>query len=133
MRKLLLSAAALAVLSTAAFAEPIHVKARLDNLAGTPIVIVISSLPDEITSITCDRWNMLGVGSWKKQNEFTIPAAGRGGISIAAMNANKFEGYCKTPGSIIGHTDSGDFVGHLDRGDGNWKESTKLTFEAKAE
>lgn len=102
----------------------ILLKTRVDLLSGTPYVLVISYVPFEITSITCDQWTMLGINSWKGQNNFTIPA----GPSVAVMNANKFDGYCKTSGSIRAHTDNGDFVGHLDRGEGNWSASTKLTF-----
>ena len=87
-------------------------------------MLVLSNLPDEITSITCDSDTMLGTGSWHHQNEFTIPR----GPAVAVMNANKFQGYCKGANSIVAHTDSGDFVGHLDRGPGNWNGSTTLTF-----
>jgi len=130
-RKLLARAAVLLVLGGAApvAAEAPHgqlaIKTRLDHLSGTTLVLVISYLPSEITSITCDQWTMLGVGSWKHQNDFTIPA----GPSIAVMDAAHFNGYCKNPGSIKAHTDDGDFVGVLDRGDGNWEASTKLTFK----
>jgi hypothetical protein len=86
--------------------------------------LVLSYLPSEITSITCDTWTMLGVDSWKHHNDFTIPS----GPAIAIMDASSFNGYCERPGSIIAHTDDGDFVGTLDRGDGNWEASTKLTF-----
>jgi hypothetical protein len=103
------------------------IKTRLDHLSGSQWVVVLSYIPAEITSITCDKWTMLGVGSWKHQNDFTIPA----GPSVAVMDANKFNGYCKTAGSIIAHTDDGDVVGVLDRGDGNWEASTKLTFQPK--
>lgn len=99
-------------------------KTRVDLLSGTPYVLIVSYVPFEITSVTCDQWTMLGVNSWKGQNNFTIPA----GPSVAIMNANKFDGYCKSAGSIRAHTDSGDFVGQLDRGEGNWSGSTKLTF-----
>ncbi|SHG87243.1 hypothetical protein [Bradyrhizobium erythrophlei] len=105
--------------------KPFQIKTRLDHLSGTQWVVVLSYLPSEITSITCDSWTMLGIGSWKHQNDFTIPA----GPSVAIMDANKFDGYCKTKGSIVAHTDDGDFVGVLDRGDGNWDASTKLTFK----
>ena len=101
-----------------------NLKTRLDHLSGTQWVLVVSYLPSEITSITCEKWTMLGVGSWKHQNDFTIPA----GPSVAIMDANKFQGYCKGAGSIIAHTDDGDFIGVLDRGPGNWEASTKLTF-----
>jgi hypothetical protein len=129
-RKLLARAAVLALLggATPTQAEAPHaagIKTRLDHLSGTTFVLVISYLPSEITSITCDKWTMLGVGSWKHQNDFTIPA----GPSIAVMDAKGFNGYCKEPGSIKAHTDDGDFVGVLDRGDGNWEASTKLTFK----
>jgi len=107
--------------------KPLQIKTRLDHLSGTQWVVVMSYLPSEITSITCDAWTMLGIGSWKHQNDFTIPA----GPSVAVMDANHFNGYCKGHGSIIAHTDDGDFVGALDRGDGNWEASTKLTFQAK--
>jgi hypothetical protein len=139
MRKMLMTVAYVAAMIAAGAAiagdvqaNGIKVKTRLEHLSGTPLVIVVSTIPSEITSITCDKWVMLGVGSWKQQNEFTIPSAGNG-VAIAAMNANKFDGYCSKPGSIIGHTDDGDFVGHLDKGDGNWKDSTKLTFEPKSQ
>jgi hypothetical protein len=137
-RKLVMGMALAGVVSAsmAAFAgdviaNGIKVKTRLEHLSGTPYVLVISTIPSEIVSITCDKWVMLGVDSWKHQNDFTVPSAGQG-VSVAVMNANKFDGYCKTAGSIIGHTDDGDFVGHLDKGDGNWSDSTKLTFEPKA-
>lgn len=95
-------------------ADHVKIKTRLDHLSGTPFVLVLSYIPSEITSITCESWTMLGIGSYKDQNNFTIPA----GPSIAIMNANKFDGYCKGKGSIIAHTDDGDFVGVLDRGEG---------------
>jgi hypothetical protein len=124
-------AAFLAVAFLSAHADPLakpsQIKTRLDHLSGTQWVVVLSYLPSEITSITCDAWTMLGVGSWKHQNDFTIPA----GPAVAVMDANKFNGYCKTHGSIIAHTDDGDFIGTLDRGDGNWEASTKLTFNPK--
>lgn len=100
------------------------IKTRTDHLSNTRWVLVVSYLPSEITSITCDKWTMLGVGSYKHQNDFTLPA----GPTVAVMDANSFDGYCKAPGSIRAHTDDGDFVGVLDRGDGNWSDSTKLTF-----
>jgi hypothetical protein len=101
------------------------IKTRLDHLSGTPMVLVISYLPSEITSITCEKWTMLGIGSYKDHNNFTIPT----GPAVAIMDASKFDGYCAAKGSIIAHTDDGDAVGVLDRGDGNWKDSTKLTFK----
>lgn len=100
------------------------IKTRLDHLANTQWVLVVSYLPAEITSITCEKWTMLGIKSWKDQNNFTIPA----GPSVAVMDASKFDGYCTTAGSIVAHTDEGDFTGALDRGAGNWHDSTKLTF-----
>lgn len=113
--------------ATAQQSKPFQIKTRLDHLSGTTFVLVISYLPSEITSITCDKWTMLGVGSYKDQNNFTIP----GGPAIGIMNANHFNGYCKDRGSIIAHTDDGDFVGILDRGDGTWDASTKLTFSPR--
>jgi hypothetical protein len=109
--------------------KPLVIKTRVDHFAGTRWVLVVSYIPSEITSITCEGWTMLGIGSWKDQNNFTIPA----GPSIAVMDANKFDGYCKSAGSIVAHTDDGDFVGTLDRGAGNWNASTKLTFPFKAQ
>jgi len=134
MRKLMLTVAAAAVLLTApAYAESVKVLTRLSHLSGTQWVVVVSTINAEITSVTCDKWTMLGTGSWKQHNEFTIPAAPKGGASIAVMDASKFDGYCSAPGSIVGHTDDGDYTGHLDKGDGNWSASTKLTFSPKAE
>ena len=104
--------------------KPFQIKTRLDHLSGTTWVLVISYLPAEITSITCEKWTMLGIGSYKDHNNFTIPS----GPAVALMDASKFDGYCAAKGSIIAHTDDGDAVGVLDRGDGNWKDSTKLTF-----
>lgn len=137
MNKLLRVAAAAAVLGCPAAlpAFPAHaqtgpaartapIKTRLDHLSGTHWVLVISYLPAEITSVTCDSWTMLGVKSWQNQNNFTIPS----GPAVALMDANKFDGYCVKEGSIVAHTDDGDFPGTLDRGNGNWKDSTKLTF-----
>lgn len=123
----------LALMTGMAFAEPVkfRVKTRLDHLQGTPNVLVISTIPSEITSITCESWKMLGIGSWHDQNNFTIPAADQPGVSLAILNANKFDGYCNTVGSIVAHTDDGDFIGVLDAGPGNWNGSTKLTFSAK--
>ena len=139
MRKLIFSASVLALALSfsavgerAAFAQSAgapqsyKIKTRTDHLSGTQWVLVVSYLQSEITSITCDKWTMLGVNSWKHQNDFTIPA----GPAVAIMDANKFDGYCKEEGSIKAHTDDGDFVGVLDRGNGNWKDSTKLTFAA---
>ena len=127
--KTILAAAALSVVAFAGAqaetAKPLQIRTRLDHLSGTQWVVVLSYLPSEITSITCDAWTMLGVGSWKHQNDFTIPA----GPSVAVMDANHFDGYCNNPGSIKTHTDDGDFVGVLDRGDGSWDASTKLTFK----
>jgi hypothetical protein len=131
VRKTILAAIALAAISSASLADPLvkplQIKTRLDHLSGTQWVVVMNYLPSEITTITCDAWTMLGIGSWKHQNDFTIPA----GPSIAVMDANKFNGYCKQHGSIVAHTDDGDFIGTLDRGDGNWEASTKLTFSPK--
>lgn len=100
------------------------IKTRLDHFAGTDFVLVVSYLPSEITSITCEKWAMMGIKSWRDQNNFTIPA----GPAVAVMLTKGFDGYCKAHGSIVAHTDDGDFVGTLDRGDGNWTDSTKLTF-----
>ena len=112
-----------------ALAADAKVKARLDHFRGTSNVLVISTLPDEITSITCERWVMLGIGSWDKQNEFTIPAVNADyPVALAVMNADGFNGHCTTPGSIVAHTDSGDHIGTLDMGPGNWTDSTKLIF-----
>jgi hypothetical protein len=115
----------LALVASSAHAQT-KIKIRADHLSGTQWVLVVSYLPSEITSITCDKWVMLGTNSWHDQNNFTIPA----GPAVAIMDANKFDGYCTTEGSIKAHTDDGDFVGILDRGNGNWQESTKLTFGA---
>ena len=113
--------------TTTADHKPLMIKTRLDHLSGTQWVLVVSYLPSEITSITCESWTMLGINSWKHHNEFTIPS----GPSVAVMDADGFDGYCKAHGSIIAHTDDGDFVGNLDRGDGAWNASTKLTFNNK--
>lgn len=104
--------------------KPLQIKTRLDHFSGTRWVLVVSYVPYEITSITCEKWTMLGLKSYNDQNNFTIPI----GPAIAVMDANKFDGYCATAGSIVAHTDDGDFVGVLDGGAGNWKNSTKLTF-----
>lgn len=131
--KLKLATAAIAsmllISGASAFDAKQTIKTRLDHLSGTTFVLVVSYLPSEITSITCDQWTMLGIGSWNHQNDFTIPA-GQPLPSVAIMDANKFDGYCKGAGSIKAHTDEGDFSGVLDRGDGNWAASTKLTFRA---
>jgi hypothetical protein len=129
MRKALLAAIAIVAITAASYAQspgpkPLQIKTRLDHLSGTQWVAVLSYLPSEITSITCESWTMLGVGSWHHQNDFTIPS----GPAFAIMDANHFNGNCKTAGSIIAHTDDGDFTGVLDRGAGNWEASTKLTF-----
>jgi len=139
MKKILL-ASALAFAIAAPLAAPIaiaadqtvdlktlNIKTRLAHFTGTKYVLVISYVPQEIVSITCDKWTMLGTDSWKGQNNFTIPA----GPSVAVINADKYDGYCKGPGSIVAHTDEGEFIGVLDRGDGNWNASTKLTFHAR--
>jgi len=131
MKKALLIAAAAMMLAGSAQAAAPRVKTRLDHLSGTTFVVVVSTLPSEITSITCDQYTMLGVGSYKGQNDFTIPGASDGGVAIAVMDANHFDGYCKNADSIKAHTDDGDFVGTLDRGAGNWAASTKLTFGTK--
>lgn len=134
MRKLfaLLALALALAMSIPAYAQTPHkgaIKTRLDHLSGTPYVLVVSYLPEEITSITCEKWVMLGVNSWKDQNNFTIPT----GPAVAIINTNGFDGYCKDAGSIVAHTDDGDYVGTLDRGDGNWTDSTKLTFNVTAQ
>jgi hypothetical protein len=126
-RTLGLITAAMMLAGAASAADHVKIKTRLDHLAGTQWVVVVSYLPSEITGISCETWTMLGIGSWKHQNDFTIPA----GPAIAVMDANKFDGYCKGAGSIVAHTDDGDFVGTLDRGAGNWDASTKLTFDVK--
>ena len=125
--KLLSTAVALLFAASAAQADTIKIKTRLDHLSGTQWVLVVSLLPSEITSITCEKWTMLGINSWKHHNDFTIPA----GPAVAIMDADKFDGYCLGADSIKAHTDDGDFVGVLDRGAGNWKESTKLTFSGQ--
>jgi hypothetical protein len=128
MRYLLPAAVLAAVLATAQSAgAQSQIKTRLDHFIGTNWVLVISYLPSEIVSISCDKWNMLGIQSWHNQNNFTIPA----GPAVAVMNSDGFDGYCAKPGSIIAHTDDGDVPGTLDRGAGNWKDSTKLTFGGK--
>jgi len=128
MKRTLFALATLAAMALpASAADHVKIKTRLDHLVGTQWVVVVNYTPSEITSITCDTWTMLGIGSYKQQNDFTIPA----GPSIAIMDANKFDGYCKTAGSIVAHTDDGDVVGVLDRGAGNWDASTKLTFDVK--
>jgi len=128
MKRLLFAVAALVILGgfvpNPSQSAGLKIKTRLDHLSGTQWVLVLNYSPSEITSITCESWTMLGIGSWKHQNDFTIPA----GPSIAIMDANKFDGYCKGHGSIVAHTDDGDLIGTLDRGDGNWNASTKLTF-----
>lgn len=128
MRKVFLATVALAAMFPAAsYAGDLNIKTRLDHLSGTQWVLVVNYLPYEIENITCESWTMLGVNSWHNQNNFTIPA----GPSVAVLDANKFNGYCKDKGSIVAHTDEGDFVGVLDRGPGNWDASTKLTFKAQ--
>lgn len=126
MRRLTLTLAAGLSLATAAQAQAptVNIKTRLDHLSGTPLIMVVSYLPVEITSITCEKWTMLGVSSYKGQNNFSVPS----GPAVAVMDASGFDGYCKGEGSIKAHTDEGDFVGVLDRGAGNWNDSTKLTF-----
>jgi hypothetical protein len=147
MKKLLLAAGIVAALYAPVFAQGpgddgpgsrrktiLPIKARTDHLSGTKFVVVINYLPSEITSITCEKWVMLGVKSWKDQNDFTIPAfTPNAGPSIAILDAEGFNGYCASRGSIVAHTDDQDWVGTLDRGDGNWKDSTKLTFMPKAQ
>jgi len=123
-KKTALLVAALSLAAVPATAQT-TIKARTDHLSGTQWVLVLSYLPSEITSITCETWTMLGINSWKHQNDFTIPA----GPAVAIMDASKFNGYCKGQGSIVAHTDDGDAVGTLDRGPGNWDASTKLTFK----
>jgi len=124
IRNTILAAATLAAMSAPAFAQEVKIKTRLDHLSGTQWVLVVSTLPAEIESITCERWTMLGVNSWKHHNDFTIPV----GPSVAILDADKFDGYCKTENSIVAHTDDGDYVGFLDNGAGNWDASTKLVF-----
>jgi hypothetical protein len=125
-KHIFLSSMAVALAVVPASAGGVKIKTRLEHLSGTQWVLVVSYLPSEITSVTCDSWTMLGINSWKHQNEFTIPP----GPAVAIMDSNKFNGYCTKPDSIKAHTDDGDFVGSLDRGAGNWTDSTKLTFGA---
>ena len=124
-----LLAATLIVAPTGAYAQtppkPLTLKTRLDHFSGTPYVLVISYLPTEIVSITCETWTMLGINSYKGHNNFTIPS----GPAVAVLDSSGFDGYCTKANSIIAHTDDGDFVGHLDAGEGNWNASTKLTFK----
>ena len=125
-------AVASALMISSAFADTNNhvIKTRLDKLSGTPLVLVISFLPSEITSITCDEYTLVGLQSWSNQNNLTIPAADHGAVAaVAIIDASHYQGYCAKEGSIVAHTDDGDFVGHLDRGAGNWKGSTKLTFQ----
>ena len=112
---------------TAGASKPATIKIRADHLSGTRWVLVVSYLSSEITSVTCDRWTMLGINSYSHQNDFTVPA----GPAVAVMDAKGFDGYCKAAGSIRAHTDDGDFVGTLDRGEGDWSNSTKLTFNGQ--
>lgn len=132
MRFLSFSAVALAIgLIASAHAQAPHrdkIKTRLDHFSGTDYVLVVSYLPEEITSITCEKWTMLGVKSYDDQNNFTIPA----GPAVAVILTKGFDGYCKDEGSIVAHTDDGDYNGVLDRGAGNWTDSTKLTFTPEA-
>lgn len=106
--------------------KPLNIKTRAGALSGTPLILVLNYLPETITSITCDTWVMLGQNSWKHQNDFEIPS----GPSVAVMNADHFQGYCKEANSIVAHTDDGDAVGTLDRGAGNWNGSTVLVFRS---
>ena len=105
------------------------IKTRLDHFANNHMVLVVSYLPSEITSVTCEKWTMLGIKSYKDRNNFTIP----GGPAVAVLDTTGFDGYCSKEGSIVAHTDDGDFPGTLDRGAGNWEASTKLTFSYKAQ
>jgi hypothetical protein len=119
-------------MSTTALADDCKraaIKTRLDHFSDTKFVLVVSYLPVEIVTITCDKWKMLGMNSWHHQNDFTIP--GSDNAAVAALNADSFDGYCAAEGSIIAHTDACNFVGHLDGGAGNWKSSTVLIFENK--
>ena len=89
MKKTLLAAAAVLVVVGAHAAETI--RTRLDHLSGTPLIAVISLLPSEITSITCESWTMLGINSWKHQNDFTIPpgpAVAAAGTATAVLDPN---------------------------------------------
>ena len=112
MKRYLTAIALTSVLLTSAVAdskENIKVKTRLDHLKGTPYVLVISQIPDEITSITCEKWTMMGQSSWKGHNNFTIPGAGKPlGVSIGVLDASGFDGYCKGQNDIQAHTDEGD-------------------------
>jgi hypothetical protein len=141
MKRTILSALTVLALGTAPIVaqtvkQPI-VKTRLEAFSGTDFVLVINYIPYEVTAITCDSWTMLGIKSWHDQNNFTIPAATplpSGGVmpSVAVMNAHKFNGYCAKEGSIIAHTDEGDYTSNeLDRGAGMWEVSTKLTLKGK--
>lgn len=130
MNKFLMSgivAASLLVSTVASADSNFKIKTRLDHLSGTTHILVVNYLKSEITSITCEKWTMLGINSWNHQNDFTIPS----GPSVAIMETNKFDGYCKGERSIVAHTDDGDFIGTLDRGPGNWTDSTKLTFNGQ--
>lgn len=129
----LVFASVFAVSAVADSKENVKVKTRLDHLKGTPLVLVISQIPDEITSITCEKWTMMGQSSYKGHNQFSIPGAGRPlGVSIAVLDASGFDGYCKGVNDIQAHTDEGDYPCHLDAGPGNWSDSTKLVCDAKA-
>lgn len=129
MRKTLTAALVLALTATSAFAEGAKIKTRLDKLSGTPLVLVISYLPTEITKITCDEYTLAGLQSWSDQNNLTIPAADKGAVAaVALIDASSYEGWCAEEGSIVAHTDDGNFVGHLDVKGGKWKAATTLTF-----
>jgi len=126
---------ATAALASVFFMNPVFAKdgiraiTRLPNLKGTPIVLIISTIPDEITAVDCQDWELIGNNSWKHHNDRTIPAAKPNTIVIVSLNADKFQGYCKGPRDIVAHTDNGDYIGTLDAGPGNWEGSTTLTFK----
>ena len=127
MKRMLVASLVAMLAVGSAHADTLRIKTRLDNLAGTSNVLVISTSPSEITSITCLKWVMLGNGSWKDHNNFTIPATdAKSPVTLAILNGAGFDGYCKEENSIVAHTDDGDFPCHLDRGAGNWTDSTKL-------
>jgi len=63
MRKLLLVTGVIFAFGAAcANAQP-AIKTRLDHLSGTQWIAVVSYVPYEITSITCEKWTMLGIDS----------------------------------------------------------------------
>ena len=144
MRKIILAAAVLSVLTAPASAQlklnvnandPVTGLAPADweqlvghilntqALVGDPGVLMVSSLPVSVT-VTCDKWEIVGPNVYKSVQG--NPAELKP-FSVTYVKTKDFDGYCKQ--GVIGHYGIGKtIVGKLTSSDGSFTEATTILF-----